>query len=124
MDDDITLRHGSVTTGAVNACFAMPRMAEEDKILDCVNLARWKRRGLVPQRSQPQDLRALLFHRAMTRHALAHRRKRRLLPSLHCRMAVPAFDLQRRMTLVAELHRLFGTRRPGYGKENATSESE
>src|SRR5712664_1450079 len=113
-----------MTTGAVNACFAMPRMAEEDKILDRVNLARWKRRSLVPQRSQPQDFRALLFHSAMACHALAHRRKRRLLPSLHCRMAVPAFDLQRPVPLMAEVDRLFGARRSGYGKEKATSESE
>ena len=83
MDKDITLRHGSMTTGAVNACFAMPRMAEEDKILDGVNLAIWKGRGVVPQRGQPLDLPAFLLHRAMARHAFAHRRERRLFPGLY-----------------------------------------
>jgi hypothetical protein len=124
LDDDITLRHRSVATGAINTCFAMPRVAEEDKILDRVNLARWKRRGLVPQGRQPLDLPAVLFYRAMARHALAYRRKRRLLPGLNRRVAILAFDLQWRMPLVAEVNWLFGARRAGYGKENATSESE
>jgi hypothetical protein len=109
--------------GAINARLAMPRVAEEDKICDRVNLMRWKRRGLVPQRRQSLDLPAVLLHRAMARHALAHRWERRLLPGLDCRVAILAFDLQRRMLLVAEVDRLFGAR-PGYGKENATSESE
>jgi hypothetical protein len=122
--DDFTLRNRPVAMGAINARFAMPRVAEEDKIRDSVNLAGWKRRGLVPQRRQPLDLPAVLLHRAMARHALAHRRERCLLPGLNRRVAILAFDLQRRMPLVAEVDRLFGARRPGYGKENATSESE
>jgi hypothetical protein len=121
--DDFTLRNRSVATGAINIRFAMPRMAEEDKILDRVNLLGWKRCGLVPQRRQPLDLPAVFLHRAMARHALAHRRERRLLPGLNRRVAILAFDLQRRMPLVAKVDRLFGAR-PGYGKENATNESE
>src|SRR5712692_6297840 len=104
---------------AVNVCFAMPRVAEEDKIRDPVNLPGWKRRGLVPQRRQPLDFPAVFFRRAMARHALAYWRERRLLPGLDCRVAILAFDLQRRMPLVAEVNGLFGACRPGYGKENA-----
>ena len=121
--DDFTLRNRSVATGAINTRFAMPRMAEEHKILDSVDLLGWKRSGLVPQRRQPLDLPAVLLDRAMARHALAYRRERRLLPGFNRRVAILTFDLQRRMPLVAEVDRLFGAR-PGYGKENATSESE
>ena len=122
--DDFPLGHRSVAIGAINARFAMPRVAEEDKIRDRVNLMRWKRSGLIPQRRQPLDLPAVLLHRAVARHALAHRRERRLLLGFNRRVAILAFDLQRRMPLVAEVDRLFGASRPGYGKENATSESE
>ena len=124
LGDDFTFRNRSVAVDAINARFAMPRVAEEDKIRDSVNLPEWKRCGVVPQRRQPLDFPAVLLHRAMARHALANRRKRRPLPGLNRRVAIPAFDLQGRMPLVAEVHRLFGARRSGYGKENATSESE
>ena len=122
--DAVVLRHGSMATGTINASLSMARVAEEDKILDGVNLVLRKRRGLVSQRRQPLDLRAVLLHRAMARHALAHRRKRRFLPGLHRSVAIPAFDFQRRMPLVAEVNRLFGSRPAAYGNENATSESE
>src|SRR6266446_5794962 len=91
--DDFTLRNRSVATGAINTRFAMPRVAEEHKILDRVDLLGWKRCGLVPQRRQPLDLPAVFLHRAMARHALAHRRERRLLPGLDRRVAILAFDL-------------------------------
>jgi len=110
--DDFTLRNRSVAMGAINARLAMPRVAKKDKIRDCVNPMRWKRCGLIPQRRQPLDLPAVLLYRAMARHALAHSRKRRLLPGLNRRMAILAFDLQRRMPLVAEVDRLFSAR-PG-----------
>ncbi len=113
-----------MAAGALDTRFAMPRVAEEDKILDRVNLARRKRCGFLPKRRQPPDLRAVLLHRPMARHALAYRRERRLLPGLDRCVAVPAFDLERRMPLMAEVDRLFGARRDSYGKENATSESE
>ena len=122
--DDFALRYRSVAMGAINPRLAMPRVAEEDKIRDRVDRPGRKRCGLIPQRGQTLNLPAVLLHRAVARHALAHRRERRLLSDLDCRVAILAFDLQRRMQLVAEVDRLVGACRPGYGKENATSESE
>jgi len=100
------------------------KLAEENKVRDRVNLPGRKRSGLIPQRGQTLNLPAVLLHRAVARHALAYRRERRLLSGLDSRVAILAFDLQRRMLLVAEVDRLVGACRPGYGKENATSESE
>ena len=123
-NDDFMLCHSSMALGALYARLAMPRVAEEHKIFDCVDLLGWKRRGFVPQRCQSLDLRAVLLHRAVACHAPTHRRIRCLLPGVHRDVAIPAFDLQRRVLLVAEVDRLCGVGRPGYGKENATSESE
>jgi hypothetical protein len=122
--DDFTLRYRAVAMGAINARLAMPRVAEKDKIRDRVDLPDWKRCGIISQRRQPLNLPAVLLHRAVARHALAYCRERRLLSGLDSHVAILAFDLQRRMQLVAEVDRLFGPRRPGYGNENATSESE
>jgi hypothetical protein len=122
--DDFALPYRAVAMGAINARLAMPRVAEKDKIRDRVNRPGRKRCGIISQRRQPLDFPAVLLRRAVARHALAYRRERRLLPGLDSHVAILAFDLQRRMQLVAEVDRLFGARRPGYGNENATSESE
>jgi len=122
--DDFALRYRAVAMGAINPRLAMPRVAEENKVRDRVDRPGRKRCGLIPQRGQTLNLPAVLLHRAVARHALAYRRERRLLSGLDSRVAILAFDLQRRMLLVAEVDRLVGACRPGYGKENATSESE
>jgi hypothetical protein len=122
--DDFALRYRAVAMGAINPRLAMPRVAEENKVRDRVNLPGRKRSGLIPQRGQTLNLPAVLLHRAVARHALAYRRERRLLSGLDSHVAILAFDLQRSMQLVAEVDRLVGACRPGYGKENATSESE
>jgi hypothetical protein len=61
----------------------------------------------------------------MAGHAFCNRWKPRSLSSLGRSVTVPAFNLQRRVLLMTEMHRLRILRgETCYGNENATSESE
>lgn len=68
--DRIVLIYRAVAFPAVDSRLAVPCMAEEDKILHCVNLLCGKRCGIVSERRQPFDLWTILLHRAMAIHAL------------------------------------------------------
>src|SRR5579859_7186621 len=94
---------------ALDLRLAMPRVAEEHEILHLVDLLRRERPRLIAQRRQPLDFRAVLLYRPVARHAFTDRRKRRLVARLNCRVAIPAFDLERCVPLVAELDRLLRT---------------
>jgi hypothetical protein len=123
--DDITLPHRAVTLAAVDARLAVARMAKENEILNCVDLTCWEWPGILAEGRQTPDLFAVSLHGAMTGHAFRGRWKPRSLTSLDRCMTIHAFNLQRCVLLVTEMHRLLFLRgQARYGNENATSESE
>jgi hypothetical protein len=124
LDDGVPFGNRAMASAAFDACFTMPRVAEEDEIRNRINLIRRKRLGVVSHRRQTLDLGTVLFHGAVARHALRHRWERGALAGLDRGVAIVALDLQRRMPLVAEVDGILRRGRQRYGKVKATSESE
>jgi hypothetical protein len=106
--DGIPLHHLAVTAPAFD--LSMSRVAENHVVFNDVNLRLREN--------------CVLFHRAMAVYALRHGWERSALAFLDCGVAIAALDLERRVFLMAELDRLRGKRKRGYGNEKATSESE
>jgi hypothetical protein len=122
--DDITLPNGAVALAAVDARLAMTRMAEENEVLDCIDQTCGEWLGIIAKSRQSPDLFAVPLHGAMAGHAFRNRREPRSLSGLDRRMTVHAFNLERRMLLVTEMHVRILRGEARYGNENATSESE
>ncbi|MCU1275298.1 MAG: hypothetical protein JWO48_2729, partial [Bryobacterales bacterium] len=123
--DDLMLPNSTVARAAVDTCLAMTCVAEENEVLDCVDLTCREWLGIIAEGRQTPDLFAVPLHGAMAGHAFCNRWKPRSLSSLDRCVTVHAFNLQRRVLLVTEMHRLFLLRSEArYGNENATSESE
>ena len=125
LHDDITLPNNAVTLAAVDASLVVTRMTEENEVLDCIDLACREWLGIIAHRRQTTDLFAVPLRGAMTSHAFCNGRKPRSLSGLDRCVTVHAFNLQRGVLLVAEMHGLTILRgEAGYGNEKATSESE
>ena len=123
--DDITFPNNAVTLATLDARRVMTRMTEENEVLDCIHLTCREWLGIIAERGQTTDLFAVPLHGAMTVHAFCNGRKPRSLSGLDRCVTVDAFNLQRRMLLVTEMHRRFLLRgEASYGNEKATSESE
>ncbi len=103
--DRIALHHFSVAIGATDLRLVMPRMAEDHEVLNRIDLLIGKRCSVVTERRQSLDLRIVLLYAAMAGHALAYSRERRLVPSVHSRMAIVAADLQVGVRLMTEADR-------------------
>ena len=119
------LPNGTVTLAAINARLVMTRMAEENEVFDRIDLMcrEWPR--IIAKGRQTPDLFAVPLHGAMAGHAFRNGRKPRALSGFDRCVTVHAFNLQRRMLLMTEMHRLILLRgEAGYGNEKATSESE
>ena len=123
--DDVTLPNNAVALAAVDGRLVMARMTEENEVLDGVDLVRREGLGIIAQRRQTPNFFAVALHGAMAGHTFRNRRKPRSLFRLDRLVTVHAFNLQRRVLLVTEMHCLLVLRgETRYGKEKATSESE
>ena len=123
--DDITLPHSAVALPAFNGRLVMARMTKKNEVLDCIDLACREGPGIIAERRQTPDLFAIALYGAMAGHTFCNRRKPRSLSGLDRCVTVHAFNLQRGVLLVAEMHGLTILRgEAGYGNEKATSESE
>lgn len=108
--DRVALHHFSVAVGATDFRLIMPRMAEDHEVLNRIDLLIGKRCSVVTERCQTLDFRIVLLYAAVAGHALAYSREGRLVPSLHCRVAIVAADLQGGMLLMTEADRLLPER--------------
>ena len=109
---------------AIDARLVMTRMAEENEVLDGIDLTRGEWLGIIAPGRQTLDLFAVPLHGAMTGHAFPDGWKRRSLCGLDRCVTVDAFNLQRRMLLVTETYGLRILRSEArYRNENAEGSS-